>query len=522
MNAAAPGPASTSSNSWLQIRALPYCLYLLLTGACWTSYSRQLNADGISYLSIASQYAAGHWSTAVNTYWSPLFCWLLAIGIAVKAPPLVFARLLLIAFGLIGLFALQRLLKLFELQPEVAAAANITAVPMFGYFALHDVTPDALVVALLLLYLSLTCGRRMTETQWAYAGAFGAVLYLAKAYCFVFVIAQLLIVAAIRIFAARGTGTKWRIARQCGVALGASLLLSSPWLVLIGKKAGKPTLSAAGAYNLQLAPVGKAGHPMLSQGLFPPPNAYAVSIWEEPDAMRLGASTGRSTSRRSLREGNIIARNAADFARYELSAVPLLPLILLTFAYLIVQRRRSGEPDLSAECLLATYAVYPAGYFLTFIEHRYIWIEDVLALVMAVYILDWLNRQRALARQTLGWIGLTTVISFCCAPLFILVKHRNDLRPISDLVPALRALHMSGNVASNARWDDTQYLAYELALKYYGMPAQNSASANESALIRDRVKYLFVWYSAGSALPKRPGQELFGSKLVDVYELPVN
>src|SRR5687768_6759202 len=38
----------------------------------------QMNPDGVSYLSIASKYLAGHFGDAVNAYWSPLYSWLLA------------------------------------------------------------------------------------------------------------------------------------------------------------------------------------------------------------------------------------------------------------------------------------------------------------------------------------------------------------------------------------------------------------------------------------------------------------
>ncbi len=35
-------------------------------------------SDGISYLDIARNYAAGDWKMAVNAYWSPLLSWLMA------------------------------------------------------------------------------------------------------------------------------------------------------------------------------------------------------------------------------------------------------------------------------------------------------------------------------------------------------------------------------------------------------------------------------------------------------------
>src|SRR5262249_36198947 len=45
--------------------------------------------DGISYLEVGEAYARGDWSAAINTYWSPLYSWLLlGIMALVETPPL--------------------------------------------------------------------------------------------------------------------------------------------------------------------------------------------------------------------------------------------------------------------------------------------------------------------------------------------------------------------------------------------------------------------------------------------------
>lgn len=45
-----------------------------------------MNPDGMSYLDIASAYLNGDWKTAINSYWSPLFSWILAAGLYVFKP----------------------------------------------------------------------------------------------------------------------------------------------------------------------------------------------------------------------------------------------------------------------------------------------------------------------------------------------------------------------------------------------------------------------------------------------------
>ena len=39
-------------------------------------YQYGLNSDSISYITIAQEYLKGHFTDAVNGYWSPLFSWL--------------------------------------------------------------------------------------------------------------------------------------------------------------------------------------------------------------------------------------------------------------------------------------------------------------------------------------------------------------------------------------------------------------------------------------------------------------
>ncbi len=518
----APAIAASYAIPSLRVRLVPYVLYSLIVAALWAPYSDQLNADGVSYLSIAAEYARRNWWTALNTYWSPLFSWLLAPALALHAPPILFARLLLALVGLLALIGLQWLLSIFHLQRAIRTCAMLTAVPMLCYFAIYNVTPDLIVVLLLMVYLRITCARELNPIQWRCAGALGALLYFAKAYCFAFAIAHLFVICAIRIYAAQSGTQRARLLKRCASAIAIMVVLCTPWLVLVGTKAGRPTLSTAGSYNFKLALIGKSGHPMLSKGLFAPANPDAVSIWENPDAMPLQVPSASSSLELWQREAAVIARNLLDFARYELWASVFAPFIVVTFAYICFERWRAGTPEIPALCVLATYLIYPAAYFLTFVEHRYIWIEDVLTLVMAAYIFEWLLKTKWLSRTRLRWMGALAAVSFCCAPLLVIVRHRNDLHAIADLLPALRQLHLKGNMVSNARWDDTQYLAYRLGLRYYGMPAQGSAAGNEQEMKRNRVRYVFVWPRSGAPLPARPGAALFSSKLLEVYGLSSN
>ena len=56
---------------------------LLIAGLVQTWHTRhRIFSDGISYLDIATYYAHGDWSRALNAYWSPMYSWLLAIPLS--------------------------------------------------------------------------------------------------------------------------------------------------------------------------------------------------------------------------------------------------------------------------------------------------------------------------------------------------------------------------------------------------------------------------------------------------------
>ena len=69
-----------------QVRAVAW-VSLVVAGLIQAWNTRHfIFSDGVSYLEIASYYAAGDWHSALNSYWSPLYSWILALVIALFRP----------------------------------------------------------------------------------------------------------------------------------------------------------------------------------------------------------------------------------------------------------------------------------------------------------------------------------------------------------------------------------------------------------------------------------------------------
>lgn len=65
------------------------CQAIVLVAGGWCAFSGRnlpVAADGLAYLDVARAYVRQDWHTAVNGYWSPLYAWLLAVGMRFFQP----------------------------------------------------------------------------------------------------------------------------------------------------------------------------------------------------------------------------------------------------------------------------------------------------------------------------------------------------------------------------------------------------------------------------------------------------
>src|SRR5918996_1845668 len=100
--------AETGHRSLTRLELACWLLAILLGFAhVWADRHYLMNADAMSYIDIAEAYLRRDWHTAVNSYWSPLYSWLIAMGLAIARPSPYwkFAVVHLVNFGMY-LFAL--------------------------------------------------------------------------------------------------------------------------------------------------------------------------------------------------------------------------------------------------------------------------------------------------------------------------------------------------------------------------------------------------------------------------------
>ncbi|MGH9580021.1 MAG: hypothetical protein ACRD2R_03430, partial [Terriglobales bacterium] len=241
----------------------------LLAGAlrAW-ALRGMLRGDSISYLDIAQAYARGDWASAISTFWSPLYPWILALVLrlfhpspeseytAVSLLGLVFYFALLLAF----LFLWRSLEETADSagkdskeEPPLAthAIARLVlgyAIFFWGALQLLRIGPnlaDQLLSVFVVLAAAFLVRLRRPHPRLRDYAALGAVLalgYLAKAVLFPLV-PIFLVTAAL----APPPGSRSR--RGVVMAAAVFLALALPWIAVLSRHAGRFTWSDTGPLN---------------------------------------------------------------------------------------------------------------------------------------------------------------------------------------------------------------------------------------------------------------------------------
>ena len=349
--------------------------------------------DDISYLEIARNYAAGHWSVAINSYWSPLLSWILAVPM--KWPgvpdqwelPLLHAVLFLIYLA--ALFCGERLAiriaRSARVPTELLSTWYVTAYCIFLWAALWgvrvvfcaaDMIVMAIVLGLALLTLSVADKRATARTY----GAIGALLgagYLAKT--------AMLPVAPVYlgVIAWNLRHRRERVTRLLP-CLAAFVLTTAPFIVALRVHKGYWTAGEAGRLNYaweicgaarwthwqgEPGDIGRPLHPtrrlLSSPALYefnsPMPVSYAP--WYDPSWWYAG-----------VRPHLIAKAEAGAILRYSAYVLVLfiaMPGVVLALAVALWKRRRLAWVPGSRE--LAFPALASVGlYTLVYVDHRYV------------------------------------------------------------------------------------------------------------------------------------------------------
>ena len=465
----------------------PYCRYYV-------------DPDATAYLTIAKRYAAGDFARAINGYWSPLACWLTALGIKAGWEAFTAAIMVNTAGALGFLWISNSFFRRFGVADMLVWWLHAVLVVFLAVAVYAQSFADLWQCFLLLaaLRIMLSDGFRSRPALWCVYGVTGALAYFAKAYSFPFFILNTLC-CGFFVMGAQERQNRGAWLRMCAAALFVMFLCSSPWIYLLHEKYGSWMTSTAGRLNMSWYLV---GHPFYKDGIahFLPP-AYSDSpyYWEDPyfvngetprlwSSWRLFLLQWIKTGYNFLKLNNVLNHFSAF-------ALPVWLLSLLLLVSAKVRRHFPARVPVVAGSLL----LFPAGFLLINFEPRYIWYTYPLTLLIGALALQ----HALLWLDSAAWKRVAVLVfaaSFAAGPVWDLYPLIGQGKGEYAFAQRLRRMGIKGSFASNA--SDTKAQRQMIRVAYFsGNPYHIAPSGNNcitmqrlaQELERSRVKYYFYF-----------------------------
>jgi hypothetical protein len=533
-------PRATTSIRWPVLYA---SACLLANAALLPHFRDDLNPDGISYLSIAQKYLAGDVRDAVNAYWGPLLSWLLAPWLAAGCAPLTAARLAAGSICVVTAILVWRLAGRFQLPPWLRAALAVALLPTLLDVVCREITPDMLMVAVVLAYLEQMLrrdfGRRIRRG--AVCGLLGGLAYLTKAFGFYFFLAHFVTTCGLLTWSLRDPRERRRMVRTAAAGLATFLLVAGAWVGALGWKYDRFLIDSTGAYNRALMAPGSTGHPMHRVGFLAPPNPTAVSAWEDPTYLPLPVVAPPAPGEARPPAWRPVAHRLKRLLDLAIGYCPLTPLILVTGIALSVagfgRRQRAGPPRAPLWIPLLAVLIYGGGYALVDVAWRYVFIVAILLPLLGGELLEvegrrWRDRLAVpssvgrLAARVAGVGALALLlVPLATKPgkqLWQYYHYDNGVAP-REIAAQLRGVVPPGaRIASNQAWHLTLDLVFRLDGQYYGEQADLPLASVLPALRRLGVTHYFVWRETAAEAAAMGGEVVRARGLIPdlvIYDL---
>lgn len=486
-----------------------FLIYWLLTFSLY-KYIR-LTADSTLYLSIAEKYLRGDFKDAINGYWGPLLSWLLIPFLFFGSSHVFAINTLDLIFCLLALIGIWKLSFRFEMSEKIRSAVVLSAFPIVFYYSL--VQPfDLLLICILVYYLGIVFNNNYPEkiANGAASGVLGALAYLSKSYALPFFIAHFSIISLLHYFKCATVSGRKKVLTNALVGFVLFSLISGVWVVLLSNKYGHFTFSNMGKTNLAILAPGhpegglEFGQPMFYGGFFEPPNKTAIVAWEDPSYIEVESWSPLGSWSYFKYFMKLILNNIYHAVNiYEFFSTLSVGIIIAYILFMTAQplKKIISHGDLIYP--LITIMLYTGGYLPFHFEERYIWIVNILLLLMGGHVLNVLFQKDFFAgKMRKNILIIFFMASFVFTPLKLTIQGRNSMdEDMHNLSAELERYNLHGNIASNREyapvhdaWHKTFRIAYWLKGRYYGQAKQgihDEDLANE--IKKFNIDYFFFW-----------------------------
>ncbi|RKX62084.1 MAG: hypothetical protein DRP37_02445 [Thermodesulfobacteriota bacterium] len=466
--------------------------YLILGIFLLPIYRYQINADGISYISIAQKYLDGDFKDAINGYWGPLFSWLLIPFLSIGLPSLLSCKILSLLIGLFLLYQYAYFLRKLNIQSNLFLLTLACSSLITLSFAFSVITPDLLFAAIGILYLNLILDDVYLQDKRTsiFIGIVGGLLYLTKGYGLPFFITSFIVVTFFNII--KIDAKNWKIIiSNFLITFSVFGLISGSWILLISRKYGYFTFSTASYYNFLLTYPHSLGLPMHWMGLLSPPNCTAISIWEDISFINVPIKHIDFYDRMLSFVKNFLS-NSCNLSEILCKYSILSPILILIS---IISFSKFGIENTNKKIFLVYLFMFilVVGYLVIIIESRYIWVSCFLLLAIGSYLLNCIYEIKWLRPIAIHFFTLIFFLSFCIHPIVKLYKNRFVRRNIFQISTQLEKMGIRGKIASDKNWGKTLYLSFYLHSQYFGEKGKANDIVFLQQVLANHIDYLFIY-----------------------------
>lgn len=469
-----------------------------------------LHSDAIAYFSIAQKYADGNFSDAVNGFWSPLLPWLLAPFLKFGFSFLSSARIINLAAGIFLLSGIRELLSSFDINDRLRKLILFSSIPIvLSYTVL--IFPDLLLLSILVWYLCFIFDTEYPAKKYTglICGALGAVAYFSKNYAFPFFLSHFVLMNVIFYFNRGSKVEKKNVLINTVTGLIFFFIISGIWVFQISSKYDHFTIGTAGNYNFsQIGPdlpqMADQPEPVLYKGLMAPANSSAISVMEDPTYIEVDSWSLFQSRENLFHFTQHVIKNIVNIMRILHGFSVFSILIIIMSLSLVIFYFRRGELGIEFIFPLVTLFLYSAGYTPFIINEnniRYLWVDNILLLLISGQVLTILFKQNILKSDTgKNIVVFLLFLSFITPPILDVIRKPTRGEKNFKLYNSITLKNaLQGNIASNDRWGDVLQIVFYLNLlnnntRYFGMPKKDQGDKELLRELTDyNIDYYFVW-----------------------------
>jgi len=497
-----------------------FAIILVYSILCLTKYQYvRFTADSMLYFSLAEKYLTGNFQDALNGYWGPLLAWLIVPFLYIGFSDVFTINVLDLIFGILTITGTWILSFRFEISERIRSVLLLCLLPIVIKFSI--VQPmDFLLLCILIIYLGIIFNSDYPKkmSSGVVSGFLGSLAYFTKAYAFPFFIVHFLIMNIFHYFEKTLNEDKRKVLRNVVAGFIVFFLISGAWISIISNKYGHFTFSTMRDTNFN-APGPEVqgsglefGVPVFTEGFFEPPNDTAFVVWEDPSYLRGKPWSAWQSPAHFKHFIKLTLKNIAEGLQIFEGFTTLSVSILL--ACILLLRMKSFREILSQRLLLYplfTVILFSGGYILFHFEERYVWLVNILLLLMGGHLLTLLFKIDFLGSGLRRNILIVVfVISFVFTPSRFIFQASNGSidQYMHGVSVDLKSYGIRGNIASNREygshdaWHKTFRLAYWLNSRYYGQAREGiEDDALKSELSKYEIDYYFLW-GDGASIPQ--------------------